>query len=146
MARKRDWNALSSSYQSRLLRKGITQQAYESGASLKAARGHAHTPEHPEDVLKQPSKYKKYMNKLKTLQQQAIERKEAIWGTRHKFNDRRSRERILRGEKPTINKPGVVALTRFLSESDETWERYVFMAAQGDLDVIQDDWNALFYH
>lgn len=38
MARK-GWDALSDKYRNRLLRNGINQQAYESGAALHAARG-----------------------------------------------------------------------------------------------------------
>jgi hypothetical protein len=45
MARK-SWGALTPAYRRRLERGGVSQSAYESGASLKAARGHARTPEH----------------------------------------------------------------------------------------------------
>lgn len=148
MARKRDWSALSSNYQSRLLRKGITQQAYESGASLKAARGHAHTPEHPEDVLKPGgmTKYRKYVNKLKALQQQVIERKEQVWGNRHKYNTRRAKENVLRGVAPDFSKPGIRTLQKMLEASDEKWEQYVLQASHGTEKAIEDDWAALLYH
>lgn len=46
MARK-GWNLLSDDYRYRLESKGITKKGYESGASIKGARGHANTPEHP---------------------------------------------------------------------------------------------------
>jgi hypothetical protein len=39
MARK-GWDALSDKYRKRLLNKGITRSAYESGVSLNVARGH----------------------------------------------------------------------------------------------------------
>lgn len=146
MPRKRDWNTLSSGYQSRLLRNGITKQAYEAGANLSKARGHAHTPEHPEDAIKKPSKYRKYINNLKQLQQQVIERKEQIWGNRHKYNSRRAKEHVLRGVPPDFNKPGAMTLRRMLAATDQEWERYVLQAAQGAQDIIEDDWNVLFYH
>lgn len=60
MAKRRDWEALSESYRRRLERGGITRSAYESGASLSAARGHAKTPEKPERVAKNPGKYADY--------------------------------------------------------------------------------------
>jgi hypothetical protein len=37
---RRDWDALTPAYQARLSGAGITQEAYEAGASLDAARGH----------------------------------------------------------------------------------------------------------
>jgi hypothetical protein len=148
MARKRDWNALSKAYQSRLLRGGITKQAYESGASLSAARGHAHTPEHPEDITrkKNQTKYRLYVDKLKKLQQQVIERKEAVWGNRHKYNNKRAKENVLRGVHPTYGKPGIRTLQKMLNESDEKWEYYVVQAGHGTDEAIEDDWGALLYH
>jgi len=148
MARKRDWNALSKSYQSRLSRKGITRQAYESGVSLKAARGHAHTPEHPEEITesKNHSKYKLYIQKLKKLQEEVIARKEEIWGNRHKYNNPRARENVLRGVKPNFSKPGIRSLQKMLKASDQDWEYYVVQAGHGTDEAIEDDWGALLYH
>jgi hypothetical protein len=148
MARKRDWNSLSASYQSRLSRKGITRQAYESGASLKAARGHAHTPEHPEEITHAAgqTKYKLYVSKLKKLQAEVIARKEATWGGRHKYNNKRAKENVLRGVAPDYSKPGIRTLQRMLKESDEKWEYYVIQAGHGTDKAIEDDWAALLYH
>jgi hypothetical protein len=47
MANRRGWDALSPGYRQRLERKGISRGDYESGISIQAARGHAHTPERP---------------------------------------------------------------------------------------------------
>lgn len=148
MPRKRDWSKLSKSYQSRLLGKGITKQAYESGASLQAARGHAHTPEHPIDATKakNQSKYKAYIDKLKKVQEEVIARKEAVWGNRHKYNNRRARENVLRGVKPDFGKPGMKSLKKMLAASDEEWEYYVIQAALGAEQAVEDDWGALLYH
>ncbi|MGA5128809.1 hypothetical protein ACPCTO_03280 [Streptomyces olivoreticuli] len=38
----------------------MNQRAYESGASLKGARGHEFTPEHPQEAEKRPEKYELY--------------------------------------------------------------------------------------
>jgi hypothetical protein len=51
MARKL-WEALTEAYRKRLTRAGISKAAYERGESVQAARGHAHTPEHPEEAYK----------------------------------------------------------------------------------------------
>jgi hypothetical protein len=43
-----------------LERGGITRDAYESGASLKAARGHSATPEKPTDYNRNPDQFPEY--------------------------------------------------------------------------------------
>lgn len=63
MARRRDWDSLSADYRERLSRKGITRGKYESGVSLKSARGHETTPEHPEQAIRKPGKYPEYIRK-----------------------------------------------------------------------------------
>ncbi|QRX91110.1 hypothetical protein [Streptomyces noursei] len=60
MASRREWSALSDGYRSRLERKGIDRAAYESGASLKSARGHRETPEHPRDAARRPADFTAY--------------------------------------------------------------------------------------
>ncbi|ANZ18305.1 hypothetical protein O1L44_20820 [Streptomyces noursei] len=60
MASRREWSALSDGYRSRLERKGIDRAAYESGASLKSARGHKETPEHPRDAARRPADFTAY--------------------------------------------------------------------------------------
>jgi len=56
----RKWSSLSADYRARLERGGISRREYESGASLKAARGHKATPERPERAAKNPAKYVEY--------------------------------------------------------------------------------------
>lgn len=48
------WDNLSANYQARLLRGGVSRNQYESGASLRKARGHAKTPEHPGQGASRP--------------------------------------------------------------------------------------------
>ncbi|MFF0625677.1 hypothetical protein [Streptomyces sp. NPDC004296] len=60
MASRREWSALSDGYRARLERKGIDRAAYESGASLKSARGHRETPEHPRDAARRPADFTAY--------------------------------------------------------------------------------------
>lgn len=51
---RRGWDNLSASYRARLLHNDVTRQQYESGASLRKARGHIHTPEHPGQGVTRP--------------------------------------------------------------------------------------------
>ncbi|MER5542464.1 hypothetical protein ABT072_08395 [Streptomyces sp. NPDC002589] len=60
MAQRRDWSALSAGYRARLEKSGIDRAAYESGASLKSARGHRETPEHPEEAARRPADFSAY--------------------------------------------------------------------------------------
>lgn len=57
---RKAWRLLSDAYRKRLLRHGIDQKLYESGASLSQARGHRATPEHPQEV--NPTKHARYVN------------------------------------------------------------------------------------
>jgi hypothetical protein len=60
---KRNWGSLSPAYQRRLSRGGITPEAYNAGASLKSARGHAKTPEHPSEAFRNPDRFGKYLRR-----------------------------------------------------------------------------------
>jgi len=64
MSRQRtsaQWDLLRPTYRARLERKGITRQAYVSGANLSAARGHAATPEKPHLAQRNPQRYAAYI-------------------------------------------------------------------------------------
>lgn len=63
-SRRRSWDSLTPAYRGRLSRGGITKSAYESGASIKKARGHGQTPEHGiREALRHPEKYKSYIKR-----------------------------------------------------------------------------------
>ena len=66
MAKSRNWEALSPAYRSRLERGGISRSAYEAGASVSAARGHAATPERPERAARNPERYAGYVERKAT--------------------------------------------------------------------------------
>jgi len=74
MARKkRDWSAIQSdAYRARLEAAGIGRKEYEAGASLKAARGHRSTPEHPKEAERDPQKYRQYKDRQHAQYIQAI--------------------------------------------------------------------------
>jgi hypothetical protein len=62
MARKA-WGALSGAYRARLERAGIDRAAYERGVSLKAARGHARSPERPRQAARALERYPDYVRR-----------------------------------------------------------------------------------
>lgn len=63
MAKPRNWDALKPATRKRYERAGVSRSDYMSGMSLKAARGHANTPEHPGRKI-QPGQEQYYVNKI----------------------------------------------------------------------------------
>ena len=97
MAKRKPWASLSPEYQDRLARKGITPQIHAAGGSIRAARGHANTPEHPADAEKKPEKFKDYFGKRRELVLKVARRKAQLWGDSHKFNRKRSQDIVNMG-------------------------------------------------
>lgn len=90
MARK-GWGALSPTYRKRLEKAGIDQTAYDSGASIQGARGHANTPERPSQVINPPFKggapqFPNYRAERKRLVDKIVQRKEDMFGTQALYN------------------------------------------------------------
>lgn len=113
MARVRNWDALSLAYRNRLLNGGITRAQYEAGASLKRARGHENTPEHPERAPGE--EYRKYRDRRNKLVDQVQELKRQEFGNRVKWNDSRSRKYV--AVDPGTGKPrGIRELKAILKE------------------------------
>lgn len=73
MPRRRQWSQLSENYRKRLRGAGISKEQYESGAKLKAARGHANTPENASD-------------RRRGLVKKLFEKKRRVWGDRISWN------------------------------------------------------------
>jgi hypothetical protein len=97
MAERKPWDSLSASYRERLSRKGITPESHARGESIRAARGHENTPEHPREVLTKPEKFRDYVSDRQNLIQQVARRKRRLFGLDHKFNPRRSNKVISAG-------------------------------------------------
>lgn len=87
MARK-GWDLLKADYRARLERKGITREAYERGASIKAARGHEKTPERPS--LSNPTQFPKYHSERQRLIAAVAKRKQELFGSSPKWNPKRA--------------------------------------------------------
>ena len=145
MAKRRDWNALSSAYRSRLVRSGIDKEAYEAGTSLKAARGHAETPEHPREAIKNPSRFALYRKRRGGLQAQVWEKKKRIFEGNFKWHEGRAREYIYVGmadDEGRKIRPSMASMREFMALPDHVVERRASEAGYG----FEDDWRWLFYH
>lgn len=96
MARK-GWTALSSGYRARLEKAGISRKDYESGTSIKKARGHENTPER--HTVYDKNEFPQYHAKRQSLADKLLEKKVRIWGDR--ATEERSRA-ALRRYPPTV--------------------------------------------
>lgn len=117
MAARRVWENLSPGYRKRLERNGITKNLYERGLrSLKAARGHANTPEHGlTEARKHPARFREYLRKkepkpriprgaekeareLNKLLDQAYQNEYDRLHEYHKYNDKTVRANVYGGD------------------------------------------------
>lgn len=148
MGRARNWSALSPSYQARLQRAGISRSSYESGVSLSSARGHAKTPEHPQDAYKQSGrrKYKDYRAERHGLVDQVVARKRELWGDRPRWNEDRARQYVAGSAKNAaghFHKPSLRLLRQFLELTDDEAEAIV---SGRDASFIEGEFNLAWYH
>lgn len=97
MAERKPWASLSPTYQERLARKGITPEMHAAGESIRAARGHAKTPEHPIEAERHPEKFRDYFGERRRLVLQVARIKARMFGAEHKFNSRRSQDIVNMG-------------------------------------------------
>jgi hypothetical protein len=138
MAKRRVWSALTKAYRARLERKGIDQRQYESGASLKAARGHAKTPESLKEYARNPKKFPEYRAKRMPYAKIIEEKKARIFGDRFKFNKERSAIYVREGRGDV--KPPTGKQLRFLAGlTDEEFDDWQYEHR------FEDDWSFLWY-
>lgn len=137
MATRKPWASLSASYRERLARKGITETEHGQGASLKAARGHSRTPEHPTEAIKKPDQFPDYMRERSRLIARVVSMKHRLWGIEHKFDDRRAR-RAVNGGFDGKHPPSLDRL-RWALEADES--ELLDAMSSGD-----EDYSFLWYH
>lgn len=131
MARKA-WDDLSASYRARLERHGITEREHSRGESIKSARGHESTPEHPVQGVRNPGEFADWFNTRRNLVQQVNDRKQQLFGTLN------ARAKRITNEGAKGNYPSLSNLRKVLEMSDaEILDR---LHAQ-DL-----DFSFLFYH
>lgn len=140
MARK-GWNELSDAYRKRLERAGITKGKYDKGESIKAARGHAKTPERPSEAysVQGRSKFREYLERAGTLRKKVFDRKVRMFSDRFKWNEERSRQYVMNGGSE-VAKPGVRELEAMLDLTDDEIEELIHDPN------IDDQWKFLWYH
>lgn len=121
MAKARNWEALKATTRKRYERAGISRTDYMSGMSLKTARGHANTPEHPGRKI-QPGQEQYYLNKIV----------EEAFSDYFKYSGPLDLSDLPDG----INFPTIEQLEYALTLTDmEVWHL-----------AHEPDWNFLFYH
>lgn len=134
---RKAWDSLSPEYRERLSRAGITPAMHEAGESIRAARGHAHTPEHPVEGIADAARFKEWFATRQALVRRVARRKERLFGSSHKWNGRKNYDYVrlgYDGKHPPSN-----ALLRWaLNASDDE-----IMSA---LESRDEDYSFLFYH
>lgn len=143
-APRKAWGQLSQAYRNRLTRAGITEHNYgtpEGAALRQRARGHGHTPEHPDRAAKNPSRYPDYVRQASDDHRQVIARKEALWGDLHSWRPRNAERNVLIGWKARSNGRLMKAKTSYM-------RRFLRMTADEvlSIDWSDDEWGFLFYH
>jgi|SRR5580692_8724841 hypothetical protein len=136
MAQRKPWDSLSLSYRERLSRKGISPQMHAAGESIRAARGHERTPEHPREGVENPRKYQDWFNNRAQLVRRVNQKKEQFFGSSHKWG--RNAKRYTNKGVPGGNAPGIDKLQWALNANEEEWLEAI---NSGD-----DDYAFLYYH
>lgn len=136
MATRKPWESLSQSYRDRLTKKGITPEMHSRGASIKAARGHEHTPERPTQS-RGKKEYSDYNSRRRSLVSQVNRRKQQLWGDTHDYHPARSR-RITDSGSDSEHAPSLSKLQWAANATDDELER---MAASKD-----EEYSFLWYH
>lgn len=141
----RSWEGLSPAYRARLQRAGITRKAYENGAPVTAARGHARTPERPERALKKPDRYEGYLQTRAELVKRVVARKKELFGGTMRY--KRNRRGKMVYEKAFNEQESREAVERY-NPSMGLMRRFLAMDDFEPFEVIRADteWEFLFYH
>ena len=157
VAARKSWKDYSPAYRRRLERQGINSKNYRTAPRAKA-RGHAQTPERPEQAARNPERYKDYIARRSAEERQLIARKERIFGSSVHYKPSRAESNAT--TPPVSGKRTPSRLIRkFLRMSeDEALTRVSEFATtikglsnEKALRVIAtdwsgDDWSFLFYH
>jgi hypothetical protein len=110
MARK-GWTQLSAGYRARLEKAGISQTDYERGESIRAARGHATTPERPT----QSQNFPMYKAQRTQLTYALLRKKKEFFSGSGKWNP------IAAARKYKSAPPPMALMKQWLKMSKEEW-------------------------
>lgn len=136
-SQRKPWGSLSESYRERLERKGITPQMHAEGVSIRTARGHEKTPEHPREGIKRPVDFPDWFNNRQALVRRVARRKQQLFGHSPKWNGRRNSKVVNEGADGR-HPPSIARLQWALDASDDE-----LMEA---LETGDTDDSFLFYH
>jgi hypothetical protein len=134
---RQPWGSLSPSYRDRLSKAGITPQMHAAGESIRAARGHEHTPEHPQEGIKDATRFRDWFATRQALVRRVAKRKERLFGDSHKWNGRKNYGLVNKGA-DGAHPPSIAMLRWALDASDDEWIEA--------LESRDDDYSFLFYH
>jgi hypothetical protein len=146
MAKRRVWETLSESYRARLQKGGITKSKYEAGESLKAARGHATTPENSREYQRNPGRFKEYRERRKSIIDRVVAKKKEAFEWTIRWNEENSGD-FVRNPIKLKKKYGLdvkrATMARLKAIDAMTVEQLVDAQYEKRQD---DDWRFLWYH
>lgn len=138
MARRKSWDELSPEYRKRLARHGLTPAKHAAGESIRAARGHANTPERVPTTDANPQKWTDYWARKDDLVGQFVRKKERLFGHEVGYHDRRAENAVRDVDIPTD------LLRWALRASEIQLRQYASLAATDPEEFGQ--YAFLFYH
>jgi hypothetical protein len=146
MAIRRVWETLSAKYRTRLEKGGITKAKYEAGESLKAARGHATTPENAREYHKNPERFKEYRQRRKALVDRVVEKKKQAFEWTLRWNEESSKK-FVRNPEYMAKKHGIEVRRATMAQLRMIDGMTVEQIVDYQYEVRQDDdWRFMWYH
>jgi hypothetical protein len=146
MAKRRVWETLKASYRARLERGGITKSQYESGANLKAARGHATTPENAREYQKDPGRFKEYRQRRKAIIDRVVAKKKEAFEWTLRWNEENSGN-FVRNPPQLKKKYGLEVRRATMAQLRAIDAMTVEQLVEHQYEMRQeDDWRFLWYH
>lgn len=106
---RKGWDSLAPGYRARLERGGVSRAGYERGESIKSARGHAKTPEHPKAY--NPKEFPTYHNERQKLVKDINQKKQDFFGASPKWNPQKAKASLAKYAPP-------MALLRWAMDAD----------------------------
>jgi hypothetical protein len=146
MALRRVWETLSEKYRTRLMKGGITKAKYEAGESLKAARGHATTPENAREYQRNPGRFKEYRERRKAIIDRVVAKKKEAFQWTLRWNEENSGN-FVRNPPQLKKKYGIEVKRATMAQLRQIDAMTVDEVVQLQYEVrVEDDWRFLWYH
>jgi hypothetical protein len=110
---------------------------HRAGESIRAARGHERTPEHPKEGVTQPQKFPEWFTNRQALVRRVARRKEQLFGSSPKWNGRRNLKVVNEGTDGK-HPPSIAKLQWAIDATDDEIMEAI---ESGDIDD-----SFLYYH